>query len=154
MAFLLPEPQCPLSLVPIIKLNGTEIPEVIDSNPATCLTLPEKARLWSQILLPYIRIKGQFCVSLFGNLKCSPVNGMSVSIIGDCDNGTGSSSRCIASELVTSDEIRGCKYRCRSLSVCNHIIVDIAGVDNNYLRVSNAENISISLRHHVVNYRD
>ena len=131
MAFVVLEPQCPLSMTSMINKNDTEVPQVLDSDPTTCL--PLNPGQWMQVSLPYIRIKGQFDVSLIGNLKCSPMFGLGVSVISDCESGTCSYSRCIASDLVTSDGLGGCKYRCHSFSVCNHIIVDIAGFTANNL---------------------
>ena len=126
MAFRSLEPQCPMFLKSMINEYKTEIPQVLDSDPTTCLALNQGQ--WIQVVLPYIRIKGQFDVSLMGNLKCSPVFGLSVSAISDCESGTCRYSRCIASDLATPDGIGGCKYQCHSTNVCNHIVVDIAGL--------------------------
>ena len=127
MAFLQVEPQCPLSVTSLIIGNGPEVPEVLDSDPATCLPLDKNVGKWMRISVPYTRIMGQFFVSLMGNLKCSPMFGLSVSTIGDCESDTCSYSRCIAKDWVTSNGMGGCKYRCHSYKVCNHIIVGIAG---------------------------
>ena len=128
MAFLLLESRCPLSVNSLIIINGSEVPQINDSDPATCLTMDDNTRKWIQILLPYIKVKGQFYVSLMGNLKCSPIFGFSVSIRSDCESDTRSYSRCIARDLITSGGSEGCKYQCHSLTACsNHIIVDIAG---------------------------
>ena len=132
-ALLLVEPQCPLFSAAPIHRNDTEVPQVLDSDPTICLTLGANGDHWMQIALPYIRIKGQFYVSLIGNLKCSPTFGLSVSVISDCESGRCSYSQCIVSDLVTSDGLGGCKYRCHSDSVCNHIVVDIAGFSANNL---------------------
>ena len=126
MAFLSLEPQCPISLKSMINEYNTEIPRVLDSDPTTCLAL--NPGQWMRVSLPFIRIKGQFDVSLMGNLKCSPVFGLSVSVISDCESGTCRYSRCISSDLATSDGMAGCKYQCHSTNVCNHIVVDIAGL--------------------------
>ena len=126
MAFLLLEPECPLSF---IASNDSEVPEVLDSDRTTCITLSETVGSWLQISVPYIAIKGKFYVTLVGNhLRCSPVFGLSVSIISGCDIGTCGYSQCISSDLATSDGMGGCKYRCHSYSVCSHITVDIAGL--------------------------
>ena len=124
MAFLRQEPPCPIS---IINENDTEVLEILDFDPTTCFVLDENVGQWLQIVLPYIRNKGPFDVSLMGNLKCSPTLRLSVSISG-CDSGTCRYSRCIASDLVTPGGMGGCKYRCHSTSVCSHITVDIAGL--------------------------
>ena len=126
MAFLSLEPQCPISLTSMINENNTEVPLVLDSDPTTCLAL--NPGQWMRVSLPYIRVKGQFDVSLMGNLKCTPMFGLSVSVVNDCESGTCSYSQCIASDLASSDGMGGCKYRCLSTSVCNHIVVDIAGL--------------------------
>ena len=128
MTFLQLESRCPLSMTSLTNISGIEAPEVFDADPSTCVQLDENARNWTQIIFPNIMIKGQFYVSLMGNLKCSPTFGLGVSVINDCKSGTCSYSRCIVSDLTTSDGIGGCKYRCHSYSVCNHITVDIAGV--------------------------
>ena len=127
MAFLQLEPQCSSSMTSLININGTEVPEIIDYDLGTCLSLGKNEGQWMQISLPYMRIKGQFYVSLMGNLKCSPFFGLSVSIISDCEGDTCSYSQCIANDLVTSDGMGGCRYRCHSFNVCNHIVVDVAG---------------------------
>ena len=128
MALLHLEPHCPFSMTSMIDKYNTEVPQVLDSDLTTCITLDAFTGHWVQISLPYIRSKGQFHVSLMGNLKCSPAFGLSVSVINDCESGACSYSRCIASDLVTSVGLKGCKYRCHSFSVCNHITVDITGV--------------------------
>ena len=126
MAFLSLEPQCPISLTSMINENNTDVPQVLDSDPNTCLALNQGQ--WMQVSLPYIRVTGQFDVSLMGNLKCTPMFGLGVSVVTDCESGTCSYSQCIASDFSTSDRMGGCKYRCLSTSVCNHIVVDIAGL--------------------------
>ena len=128
IAFRRLEPQCPLSLTSIINENDTQMPEVLDFDPTTCLLLGEVMGQWMQISFPYVMIKGPFYMSLLGDLKCSPTFGLSVSVISDCESSsTCSYSQCIASDLVTSDGLVGCKYRCHSFSVSIHITVDIAG---------------------------
>ena len=126
LVFLQLEPQCPLSITTLMNINGSKVPEVLDSDPATCLPLDRNAGNWMQISVPYIRIRGQYTVSLMGDLKCSPVFGLSVSVISDCESDTCSYLRCIAKDWVMPNEMGGCKYRCHSFNVCDHIIVDIA----------------------------
>ena len=127
VAVLSLEQHCPVSMISMVNKYDTEVPQVLDSDLTTCLTLDANAGRWMQISLPYIRIKGQFYVSLMGNLKCSPTFGLSVSVVSDCRNGVCNHSRCIASDLITSNGLGGCRYRCHSFSLCNHIAVDIAG---------------------------
>ena len=88
MAFMLLEPQCPLSMATLTNGNGTEVRQLLDSDPMTCLTLGANAKPWVQISLPYIRIRGTLYMSLIGNLRCSPMFGLSVSIIGAYDTST------------------------------------------------------------------
>ena len=126
MAFLQLETQCPSSMTSLININDTEVPEILDYDLGTCLSLDKNEGKRMQISLPYIRIKGQFYVSLRGNLKCSPFFGLSVSIISDCEGDTCSYSQCIANDLVTSDGMGGCKYRCHSFNVCKHIVMEVA----------------------------
>ena len=126
IAFLQLEPQWPSSMTSLININGTAIPEILDYDLGTCLSLDKNEGKRVQISLPYIRVKGQFYVSLMGNLKCSPFFGLSVSVMSDCEGDTCSYSQCIANDLVTSDGVGGCKYRCHSFNVCNHIVVDVA----------------------------
>ena len=128
MALQLQEPQCPLSMTSLIYENTTEVPQIIDSDPTSCLTFGENVGQWVQISLPYNRIKGQFYVSLMGNLKCSPMFGLGVSVFSDCESGECSYIPCIASDLSASDGMGGCKYQCHSFSMCNHVVVDIAGL--------------------------
>ena len=130
MALQLPEPQCPLSMASMIYENTTEVPQITDSDPTSCLTFGENVGQWVQISFPYIRMKGQFYVSLMGNLKCSPTFGLGVAVVGDCESGTCSYSRCVASDLTASDGMGGCTYRCHSFNMCNHIIVDIADLSS------------------------
>ena len=124
-AFLHLESQCEASMTSMFKYNDTEIVEVLDSDSTTCFSLAAKKDHWKQISLPGIPIKGQFSIQLIGDLKCSPVNGLSVNIINDCEGDLCTRSQCIASDFVTSDGLSGCKYRCHSFSICNYIAVDI-----------------------------
>ena len=126
-ALLQLEPQCPLSTTSLINSNGPEVSEVLDSDPATCLPLDINVGKWMRISVPHTRIMGQFVVSLMGNLKCSPMFGLSVATISVCGSDICSYSRCIAKDWVTSNGMGGCKYRCHSFNVCDYIIVDIAG---------------------------
>ena len=126
-AFLHLVPQCDVHETPLNKYNDTEITEVIDSNPTTCLTLSWKESHWMQISLPGIYVKRTFIVRIIGNLQCSPVNGLRVSTIDDCEDGICTNSQCIPINIITSDGMKECKYRCHSFSICNHIAVDIVG---------------------------
>ena len=117
-AFLHPEPQCPASTT-WINHDGTDVAEVVDFDTSTCLMLSDDDRDWVQMSLPVKRMKPQFYVWLIGNLNCSPLDGLIVSLIRNCDS--------IASTYVTSVGVEGCKYRCHSAGICNSIIVDIQG---------------------------
>ena len=132
-AFMHLAPQCPLSLAFLIDDTkyDTEVPQVLDADPATCLTLAENVGQWIQISIPYVRIQGLFHISYFGNLNCNPMFGLSVSLVSDCESGNCSYLRCVAKDWVMSNAMGVCKYRCHSFSVCNHIIVDIAGLNSN-----------------------
>ena len=68
MALLLLESQCPLLMTSMFYEYAIEIPEVIDSDPTSCLTLNEDMGQWVQISFPYIRMQGKLYVSLMGNL--------------------------------------------------------------------------------------
>ena len=124
-AFLHLEPHCGASMTSMVKYNDPNVLEVLDSNSKTCFSLAAKRDQWIQISLPGIPIKGQFSVQLIGDLKCSPVNGLGVSIINDCEGHLCRNSQCIASNFVTSDGLSGCKYRWHSFSICNYITVNI-----------------------------
>ena len=128
IALLHGEPQCHVSRMSWVDDNGTEVVDVVDSDASTCFILAGNEKKWLQISLPVKQMKPQSYVWLIGNLKCSPLNGLSVSIIGDCENGSCNNSVCIASDYITSDGMVGCKYRCQSVGICNDIIVDIAGI--------------------------
>ena len=129
-AYLHLDPTCPSSRTSWINTNVTEIPEVLDSNASTCLNLSGIERNWAQISLPVIQIRPQIHVRLIGNLACSPLSGLSVSVVGDCETGMFRNSMCIPSDYFTSDGMVGCKYRCQSVGICNDVIVDIVGLSN------------------------
>ena len=72
MAVFLLEWHCPVSMTSMVNKYDTEVPQVLDSDLTTCLTLDANAGQWMQISLPYIRIKGQFYVSLMGKFEMQP----------------------------------------------------------------------------------
>ena len=66
---------------------------LLDSAPATWFILTTQ-KPWVHIWLSYTKIEGQFYVSLIGNLKCSPMFVLSMSVISGCDGGTNNYWRC------------------------------------------------------------
>ena len=125
-AFLHLNPQCPTPMASWINNDGT-VAEILDSDASTCFSLAGNEKNRVLISLPVVQMKPQFYVWLIGNLKCSPLNGLSVSIVGGCERGTCKNLPCVASDYVTSDGMGGCKYRCHSSGICTNIVITIVG---------------------------
>ena len=122
------EDQCVLPQAEVTASSAVEITDILqDSNYSSCLRLADRTGPRLHIIIPVFPDRLILDVLLFGHsLNCSPLAGMMISNIHNCDNGGCTVAVCISRDLFVSGTYSGCRYRCHCIEGCHAIVIDVS----------------------------
>ena len=107
--------------------GAVEITDMLqDSSYNSCLCLVNRTGPRIHIIIPVVPDRLISDIYINGNnLNCSPLAGIMMSSIYNCDNGRCASSVCITGDLFVFGRHTGCHYRCHCMERCHAIVIDV-----------------------------
>ena len=120
------EDQCFLPQAAMTATSAVEITDILqDSNYSSCLRLVDRTGPRIHITIPVLPNRVVLDIHLLGHsLNCSPLVGMMMSSICNCDNGGCTASVCVTGDLFVFGTHTGCRYRCHCIGRCHAIVID------------------------------
>ena len=120
------EDQCLIPQAEMTASNAVEITGTLqDSKYNSCLRLVERTSPRIRIVIPVASDRLISVISVHRNsMNCSPLAGMMMSSICNCDRSGCTVSVCITGDLFVFGTHIGCRYKCLCIGRCHAIVID------------------------------